>query len=120
MPARKNRIDAAPQLRQDASICLYDARRESLGATVTAKRHLGEDKYESDALDNATPRRCNFSARASENTSTAVLRELDYRAMQIDRWPVSPLPGERRKYQLSRRRSTIQRITLHPGFHLGI
>jgi hypothetical protein len=66
-----------------------------LALLFAAKLPIGRKKDESNALDDSTRRSCNLSARASESTRAAIHRELDHGAMQVDRWPISALLGER-------------------------
>jgi hypothetical protein len=47
------------------------------------------------ALDDSNRCDSNLSARARESTRAAVHRKLDDGAMQVDKWPVPALPGQR-------------------------
>jgi hypothetical protein len=100
------------------SVCtMHDANRSAL--LFTAKLPIWRKKDESNALDDSTRRSCNLSARASESTRAAVHRKLDHGAMQVDRWPISALPGER----LGARRptyATIGRPGLRAGKNMGL
>jgi hypothetical protein len=47
------------------------------------------------SLDDSTRCSCNLSARARESKRAAVHWKLDDGAVQVDKWPVSSLSGER-------------------------
>jgi hypothetical protein len=103
-------------MRQSACT-MHDANRSAL--LFTAKLPIWTKKDESNALDDSTRRSCNLSARASESTRAAVHRKLDHGAMQVDRWPISALPGER----LGARRpayAAVGRPGLRAGKNMGL